>query len=119
MMSDDNPFHKHSTLLGFLGAAVVVSIAGTLTHWNESLLIVDVVAGLAGLWVFSRLFYGFKASRVLDNPDETPSPVIGPYDRWRGTQSENERLVQAYKKFLEGDSSEFERLAQAQEEETT
>jgi hypothetical protein len=116
MMSDDNPFHKHSTLLAFAGAVAFVVAIGSLTHWTQLWTPVYVVGGLAALSFLARVFYGFKAAVELDAEPVAPGSA-GSARRALFGQGANDRLVDAYNKLREGDPSEFELLAE--EEETT
>jgi hypothetical protein len=113
----DSPFSRRSTLLGFSAAAMVVSVLGWLTQWRESFVMIYVGAGLASLWFFSRLFYGFRSASLIDKADTAPGSMgvggrFAPI-RWDGRQKEN--LSLAYEKWRVGDPSELERIATEEE----
>ena len=111
--SPDRPFSRHSTLLGFSAAAVVITILGWRTQWRESLIPIYITAGLASLWLFSRIFYGFRSARLIDKADTAPGSMgtgsRGVPVRWDGRRIEN--LALAYEKWRLGDRSELERIA--------
>jgi len=112
-------FHRHSTLLG-MGAAVVLTFAvGELSHWSPAAI---VIAGILGILVLPRVFYGFAASRALDKEQVAAPAGIAPRGHlWDPTPSEEERLevaIEASKGFgpdvIGPDSSALERLAEGE-----
>jgi len=112
-------FHRHSTLFG-MGAAVVLTFAvGELSHWSPAPM---VIAGILGILVLPRVFYGFAASRALDKEKfTTPAGIRGRGHLWDSTPTEEERLenaIEASKGFgpdvIGPDSNALERLAEGE-----
>jgi hypothetical protein len=113
----ENPFRRHSTLLGFAAAGVVVTVLGWLTQWRESIVPIYIIAGLASLWLFSRAFYGFRSAMLIDKANTAPGSMgmgsRGVPVRWDGRPIEN--LSVAYEKWRLGDTAELERIAEEEE----
>jgi hypothetical protein len=61
--------HERSTLFGFIGSAFAAAFAGAVTQWSP---IAMAIAGVLGIFVLPRAFYGWSAAKKLD--DENPSP---------------------------------------------
>jgi uncharacterized membrane protein YuzA (DUF378 family) len=115
---DGNPFQRHSTLLAFSSAAVVVCLFGAATHWKIEFAMYYVIAGLAALWFFSRVFYGFGSARRLDKePVAKGSMGMGGAGGlridWDGR--EINELQRAYRQAELGDPSALERLAEEED----
>jgi uncharacterized membrane protein YuzA (DUF378 family) len=111
----DNPFSRHSTLLGFSASAVVVTLLGWLTQWREVLVPIYIIVGFASVCFFPRLFYGFRAAKLLDNAACTPGSMGlrgGRYLplRWDGRMKED--LCSAYESAQMGDPSDLKRIAE-------
>ena len=73
--------HRYATPLGLVAAAAIATAAGALTHWSWP---VVAVAGIAGISIFPRAFYGWAASQSLDEAPGDPNSLWaqrrrGPY----------------------------------------
>lgn len=111
---ENNPFRRHSTLLGFSAAVALVAALGWLTHWRELLIPLYVIAAIGGLWFFARAFYGFSAAeRLYSSPTEKDSVGgggIGGFGiDWDGRPIN--ALNRAYENWRVGARTDFERLA--------
>ena len=114
----DNPFRRHSTLLGFSSAVALTGALGRLTHWRELMIPLYVFAAIGGLWFFTRMFYGFSAAERLDQAPVDKDSVgvrgIGGFGiDWAGRPIG--RLNRAYENWRVGAKTEFEKLAEEDE----
>ena len=112
---DNNPFARHSTLLGTLSAVVVVTALGWLTHWRWELIPAYMLAFGFSFVRLARLFYGLDASRNLDKE------LISPESHWDWDHSLYDidepgyQVSRAYQKARTGDASALERLAEEEQ----
>ena len=84
---------SHSTLLGFAMAALATCLVGLLSNWSAVLVAATAVAGVA---VFPRMFYGFRAARALDKDRSGPATMWFSHGRnWYGSPPEEERIDRA------------------------
>ena len=109
---DEGPFHRHSTLLGLLAAFVVVAVLGLLTHWSAELIAVYILGFPISFVLFTRAFYGLRASRKLDK--EHVLPDSGPYPQY-DIDLPGIELGRAYEQAQNGDPSHLKRLAELEQ----
>lgn len=104
-------FKSHSTILGLSAAAVVTSLIGWASAWHLNM-IVYIVVGLAAVWVFARVFYGFGTARELDRAATEPGSIgVGRHGfTWDGEPANP--LERAYLKYQLGDPSELQKIAE-------
>ncbi|HET7814026.1 MAG TPA: hypothetical protein VFL13_06605 [Candidatus Baltobacteraceae bacterium] len=101
--------HKHSTLFGLLTTALVAALAGYVTHWHPAAI---GIALFAGVLIFPRAFYGFKAANALDESARTPDSLgdagrFSPRDM-AGLNDESYRLHQAYEQYQAATSGGYD-----------
>lgn len=106
----DNPFHRHSSLLGLLCSLTTVIVLGTLTHWRNELIAVYIIAFGVLFVLFARLLYGLRASRALDKERVEDGSAWLERDNWN--LETGYRLREAYEKAQQGDAADLERLAE-------
>jgi hypothetical protein len=99
-----------------LSALVVVTALGWATHWRVQLVALYGVAFIASSLLFARLFYGFRASRILDKE------LVSPDSDWNPTgyigndiDKPGLELQRAYEKAQQGDASDLKQLAREEQ----
>lgn len=106
--------HRHSTAFGLGATTVLIVVVGEVSHWSA---ILTTTAGLLGIAILPRLFYGFSEARALDK-ERASGPGYFGYETnmWDGSPTEEERLERAIGAAegsqLGPDTSALQRLAE-------
>jgi hypothetical protein len=117
-MEKSRPLHRYSTILALAASAITVVVVGSLTRWSLSLTFVYFITAAVSLWLFARVFYGFKDAKAVDDAAVSPGSLgyagyLGPREGFG--EEKSRELVDAYEKAQSGDDSELRRMANKEE----
>lgn len=106
--------HEHSTVAAGIASVILGVLVGVATHWSAIAIVLTMIAAFL---VLPRIFFGLRASRVIDKEkgqEDTGPTILSGFDM-AGLDSEPQRLERAYSRAtdqIDPDPSELRELAE-------